>query len=174
MREQDKNNVFKTPKGYFEGFADKLLEKIADPDSYQDLKMSDLPKEDGFTTPNGYFEKLDEKIIEKKETKVVQLNPYKKYYFAAASIAATVLLVYGLQLKGSKKITFEDLASTDIENYLENNELGLSTYEIAEVLPVDELEVNDILDNKINEESIIDYLDENVDDFDELNLEIDE
>jgi hypothetical protein len=41
-------------------------------------------------------------------------------------------------------------------------------------LPVEEIEVNDILDNELDEENIIDYLDENVEDLYELNIEYDE
>ena len=83
MNKSNKNNGFKTPEDYFEGLKDKLLD-LSEDDSL-------LPKEDGFVTPEGYFETLKEKITDKitpEETKVIQLNPYRKYYFAAASIAA--------------------------------------------------------------------------------------
>jgi hypothetical protein len=44
------------------------------------------------------------------------------------------------------------------------------------VLLTEELEVNDILNNnsELDDENIIDYLEDNIDDIDELNLEIDE
>ena len=58
--------------------------------------------------------------------------------------------------------------------YLEDNELGLSSYELAEVLLTEEFEVNDILNSEVDDENIIDYLEDNIDDIDELNLEIDE
>ncbi|WP_273567273.1 hypothetical protein [Maribacter halichondriae] len=136
-----------------------------------------IPKEEGFVVPENYFESLHENILKKmdaEETKVIRLNPYKKYYYAAASIAAIVLVVLGLNWNTAEALTFDDLAASDIETYFENNEFDLSTYEIAEVIPVDELEINDVLENRFAEENMLEYLDENIDDFEALNLEDDE
>ena len=58
----------------------------------------------------------------------------------------------------------------EIEDYFESNDLGLSTYEIAEVIPVDDLEISDIIDNLLEDENIIDYLDDSIENFEELNL----
>ena len=74
----------------------------------------------------------------------------------------------------AEPFTFSDLANAELESYLNETDLGLTSYEIAEVLPIEELEVNDVLDTALNEENILDYLDENVEDLDELNLEYDE
>ncbi len=170
MNKSNKNSGFKTPEDYFEGLTDRLLEKLSEEDSV-------LPKEDGFAVPEAYFDTLNEKLadkIQQEDTKVVQLNPYRKYYFAAASIAAVALIIFGLNMGQSEETTFEDLASSDIEDYFESNELELSSYEIAEVLPVDELEINDILENQLNEDNVIEYLNDNIDDFEELNLDSDE
>jgi len=170
MNKSKKNNGFKTPEGYFDNLKDKLMDKLSEEDSA-------LPKEEGFAVPEGYFDSLHENIKKKldgKETKVVQLHAYRKYYFAAASVAAIALVLFGLNWNTADNPTFEDLASTDIENYFENNDLSLSSYEIAEVLPVDELEINDILENQLNEDNVIEYLNDNIDDFEELNLDTDE
>ncbi|MEP3209595.1 MAG: hypothetical protein ABJN95_10420 [Maribacter sp.] len=167
MKELNKNNPFKTPEGYFENFTDGLLDKLSE-------EKLNLPKDDGFAVPEDYFDGLHKNIqqrLDADETKVVQLHPYRKYYLAAASIAAIVLLFFGFNWNTPKELTFDDIASADIESYFESNELGLTTYEIAEVLPVDELEINEILENQFDEENVIDYLNENVDDIEDLNLE---
>jgi len=36
------------------------------------------------------------------------------------------------------------------------------------------LEINDILENQLDEDNVIDYLNDNIDDFEELNLDYDE
>ncbi|WP_297695606.1 hypothetical protein [uncultured Eudoraea sp.] len=170
MGKKRKNSGFKAPKGYFEGFTDDLLDKMS-------KETSSLPKEDGFAVPESYFDNLNKKILDKvseKESKVIRLKPYRKYFYVAASVAAILILVLSIQRSGKSSFTFDDLARTDIENYLEENELGLSTYELAEVLLIEELEVNDILNSELDDENIIDYLEDNIDDIDELNLEIDE
>ena len=88
-----------------------------------------------------------------------------------ASIAASILVFANFFWNTAEHITFDELVNADIENYFELNELELSTYEIAKVVPVDELEINDILENYFDEEYVIDYLNENVDDIEDLNPE---
>jgi len=167
MKEFDKNNPFMTPEGYFEEFDRKLLNKLSQ-------GKPAIPESDGFRIPQGYLDNLNQNIRQKfdaSEVKAIPITSYKKYYYAAASIAAIALVVLGLNWNSSEDIDFEDLAHTEIETYFEDNELGLSTYEIAEMLPVDELEISDILSTQLNEENMLDYLNDNLDNFEELNFE---
>jgi len=167
MKKIDKKNPFKTPEGYFDEFHEKLVERLSD-----DKVV--IPDKDGFKMPEKYLEGLHKNIsqkLDKKDVKVISLKPFRKYYYVAASIAAVAFVVLGLNWNPSEKFGFEDLANTEIETYFEDNELGLNTYEIAEVLPIDELEIIDILDTQFKEEKVLDYLNENLDDFEELNLE---
>jgi len=167
MEEINKNNPFKTPEGYFEKLTDKVIGKLSE-------EELDLPAEDGFVVPDNYFENFHANLqstLNIEETKVIPLTSYRNYYLVAASIAALVLVYLGFNYTTSEDLTFENLAEADIESYFENNEYDLSTYEIAEVLPIDELEINDILTNRFDEEILIEYLDENIKDFEELNLE---
>lgn len=170
MEKFNKKNPFKTPDDYFEEFNGKLLDKIA-------ADSPVIPKEEGFGLPENYFDGLHERIQEKlhgRKPKVIPLQSYKKYVYTAASIAAILLVLVGLNWGSSEEITFEDLASEEIENYFENNDFELTSYEIAEVLPLDELEMNDFFETQLNEENVLDYLDENTENYDELNLEDDE
>lgn len=170
MKAPNKKNPFKTPEGYFDDFSNALMNRLAE-------KGTGIPENEGFIVPDTYFEGVNENIrqkLEAEQIKVIPLHPYKKYYFAAASIAAIAALVFGLNRNTSKEITFEDLAESDIENYFEYNSLDFSPYEIAEVIPVDELEISDLMANSLNDEVIFNYLDNNTDEFEELNLEYDE
>lgn len=170
MKDLNKKNPFKTPEGYFEDFSRGLMKRLPEKDT-------DIPRNEGFIVPDTYFEGIHENILQKLEaekTKVIPLHPYKKYYYAAASIAAIALVVFALNWNTSKEITFDHIANSDIENYFENNELDFSTYEIAEVVPVDELEISDILSNRLDQAPILEYLDNNTENFEELNLEYDE
>ncbi|MRH99966.1 hypothetical protein GH721_05400 [Kriegella sp. EG-1] len=172
MKASNNNNGFKTPEGYFEGLTGKLLNNISE-------EQAALPKDDGFIAPEGYFDGIQENILqrlnlEKEETKVIKLNSYKKYYFAAAAVAAAFILFFGLNLETESSPTFEELAAAEIENYFENNDMELSSYELAEVMSFDELDINDMLDNQLVDDHIIDYLDDNIDYLEELNLETDE
>ncbi len=93
------------------------------------------------------------------------------YYMAAASIAAIFILVFGLYWNTPKEPTWDNVVNTDIESYFDDNGFGLTSYEIAEVIPVEGLEINNFLETQLNEENILDYLNDHTSDFEELNLE---
>jgi hypothetical protein len=165
MKESHKNK-FKTPEGYFDSFHERLMDKINEEETVQGESI--IPKSDGFSIPEGYFDTFK---VKTKEVKVVQLKLSKKYYYGAAAIAAIFILVFGLTWKADIPITFEDLASAEIDAYFESTELDMSTYEIAEVVSLNRLEANDVLDNALEDENILEYLDENVDNIEDLNLD---
>lgn len=166
----NKNNPFKTPEGYFDSLKDRLMDAASE-------QQADLPGKEGFKVPEGYFDNLKGELmgkVSKNEPKVVALFQYRKIFYATAAAAAVVLLVFGLQYRGETQPSFEDLASADIEHYLENNAADLNTYEIVSELGIEEIEFGDVMDNELEEENIIDYLDESIDDLEDLNFEYDE
>lgn len=161
-----KLNGFKTPEDYFDSFTDNLMTKLSE-------ELTIEKKVDGFTIPDTYFDSLYQNIqnkIHTPESKVIKLNALKKYYYVAA-VAAVVLIFIGISLTNKTEITFDDIAISDIENYFDDNELDMSTYELAQMLPIDELEIKDIIDTQLNDENIIDYIDNSIDNFEELNLD---
>ncbi len=172
MKDFKKSKNFKTPEGYLEGFTGKLMDKIA-------MRESGMSKERPFKVPEGYFKSFNKKIAREtisKQTRVIPLHPYRRHLLVAASVAAIFILVsvtIGItrSVNAPAQMTFDDLAGSDIENYFEINDLDLTTYEIAELIPVDELEVGDLLDNPFQEESVVDYLNENIEEFEDLNLD---
>ena len=174
MKKDNQNNDFKTPEGYFESFTERLMGRLSDD---QSVSYDLIPKNDGFEVPEGYFEGVNQSIREKlslSETEVVQLRPFKKYYAVAAAVAAIVTLAFIFNWNASSEISFDNIADSDIENYFENTDLELTTYELAELIPVDELEYVDMLEGHLDQENVLDYLDDNIDDIEALNLENDE
>ncbi|MGB7395630.1 MAG: hypothetical protein WA913_14670 [Pricia sp.] len=170
MTKINKNNPFKVPEGYFDGIENRLATRLSQEESI-------LPQNEGFQVPEGYFDGLHERILRKleaDETKVIPIRSYKTYWYVAASVAAMLLLFLGLNLNGSEEITFESLASSEIERYFEDNESDFSTYEIAEMFPVDELEMGDVTSDDIDDEDVLEYLDNNTDSAEELNFDYDE
>jgi hypothetical protein len=123
------------------------------------------------------FDTLEKEILAsttQKETPVIQLRSYKNYLYAAAAIAAIFVLVIAFPWNRSQPITFDDLAGVDITSYFEAQELELSSYEIAEVIPVTNLDINEFMETGMNDEQIINYLENSIDDLDELNIDLDE
>lgn len=169
MKNSDKKKDFSVPEGYFENATERFLSKIENVRSKNSTE--------GFKVPQGYFEDLNAKIAQRiNKDKVIQLHPFKKYYYAVAAIAAIIVVFFVLRFNDNQELSFgfDDLAYSDIETYFESNRLGFTSYEIAEIIPVDQLEINDILVDRLNEENIIEYLNNNIDSLYELNLENDE
>lgn len=170
MDKLSENNNFKVPEGYFESLSDKIMVSIAQEEtSYAQGK--------GFKVPEDYFVSLNSKILQKLEegeTKVISLKSYKKYYYMAASVAAVIALFIVIQLNSVKMVSYSNLANADIEQYFEYNELGISSYDLAEIISLNDIDFNDILENRLDNDHIIDYLNSNIEDFEELNLQNDD
>ena len=170
MNDWKKHKGFKTPEGYFEGLTGKIMDKLSE-------EERPIPENEGFGVPEHYFDSLNERIkdrLEPKETKVVQLHSYRRYWIAAASIAAIFLLAVLIPWKGTETTSFDALASAEIEAYLDEGNVEFSSYELAEFIPEENLEESMMLEERVEEENIMDYLDDAIDDIDELNLEYDE
>ena len=167
-RKNSGKNPFNIPKDYFNSFEDKLKDRIFKEDS-------PIPKNDGFGIPESYFEQLQAqltaKVEEKSSAKVIPLYSYKKFLVIAASIAVLLVLAVGINWNNDNNLSFTDLANSEIEAYFNDTEIDLSSDEIAEVLPIDGYEINDFVKPEMTEENLLDYLNENVENFEELNLE---
>jgi len=75
---------------------------------------------------------------------------------------------------GNTTTTNDTISSLEIEAFFGMNDIGFITYEIAEVIPVNELGINDILENQLEEEKIMEYLENNIADLEKLNLQYNE
>jgi hypothetical protein len=171
MKKIPKKNSFKTPTGYFEGLTKRIQERMQEEDAQK------FPDKEGFAVPDTYFDDLEKEILAnttQKETPIIQLRPYKNYLYVAAAIAAIVVLVIALPWNRSQTITFDDLAEVDITSYFESQELELSSYEIAEAIPVADLDIDEFMESGMDDEQIMNYLEDTIDDLDELNIDLDE
>ena len=171
MKDIPKKNSFKTPPGYFEGLSDRILNEL----DARDQKR--IPNKEGFTVPENYFDQVEKDILAKtlqKETPVIPLKNYRSFLYAAAAIAVIFVLVLGLEWNKNEPLSFDDLAQMDITNYIESGDMELSSYEIAEVIPVANLEIGDFMDSSVNDDQILDYLEDTIDDLAELNIELNE
>lgn len=170
MKHMNKKDSFKTPEGYFDTLKDRLLDAVNSEDS-------EMPKDDGFAVPDGYFDTFNKRLSKKlseRTPKVVRLYPYKKLLYAVSAAAAVVLVVFALQYQPGETVGFDTLASTDIMDYLSTDAYDLDTFDLVAELEVNDIVINDVLDDNIEEENIIEYLDEEIDDLDDLNFEFDE
>ncbi len=172
---QDHKNKFKTPEGYFESFNERLFARLETEEGEPNTDF--LPQKDGFGIPEHYFDTVYPSVqsqLEKRAPKVISFNRYRTFYYAAAAVAVLLVLTLGWNWNNSPDLNFEDLASTDIEAYFENNEVGLSSYEIAETVNLEDISITDFTEKSLQEESILEYLDEHVEDVEDLDLNYEE
>lgn len=148
----DRKSGFTVPENYFNTIENKLL---------TDLKLKSLDGKKQFTTPKNYFENLETTILAKvtseenkqKETKIISLQRFIPFT-AAASI---VFLIGFYFVNYNKTITLNDITTTDIENWYENNYGTTNHSELATILETKDFDDNEFLALEINNDALENY-----------------
>ena len=172
---------FQVPEGYFNRFPGKLQDRLRresgmpeNPSDTNEPFLEKLPgilhrpmPDRGFQTPDGYFETFSQRLQKRLEdgddlvqgpSRVLRLS--QKYLGWTAAAAAAVLLAIVLwPASQGQNLNFEDLADAEIEHYLEVGYEDVSAYELAESLPLEALDLNDVMDTGAQEQQLLEYLD---------------
>jgi uncharacterized membrane protein YvbJ len=122
------------------------------------IHLDEKISKSAFKTPDNYFESLEEsisnKIAKKQETKVISLVS-KQNIIAITSIAATILLLFNLQIF-DKNISFDSIENDALENYVSNQEFETLDME-AEI--IEDIDISSfILEESISDASLENYL----------------
>ena len=154
-----KNTGFKVPQDYFQNLEDKIMDTIKLDNVLQGIDDT------GFKMPEGYLDTLEDAVLTKvKETsnpKVVSLFN-KQAFIYISGVAAAVLIMFNV-FWNKTETTIDSLDAELVENYIIDQ--GINTYEIASLLSNDN-EINldiELFDETFNDDSLEDYLFENVD-----------
>lgn len=159
---------FTTPAGYFEDFQERLFEKISEEPL---TPILDSIKNDGFTVPKNYFKTLPTHIVGKlpaKGPKLIRLATYKKQFVAIASIAAVLLVFVGIQFFDDRGNTNTEFAYEEMEDYINNNLTSMNSYDLAELLDMEDHEIAGINTIDYEEGEMIDYLNDELENYDQL------
>lgn len=154
-----KGTGFKTPPAYFDALEAQIMNRIK-------LDQQHI-KKNPFAVPDDYFNSL-EKSISKKTIqntasipKIISLKT-RKFVKYAASIAALFLLVLSVYyFQNNQNINIES-DFTSISDYIENDGIDFSSYDLQELLSEDIL-AKDFLESDISQEELLDYLSYNID-----------
>ena len=153
-----KSTGFKTSEDYFASLEDVVLSKLIE--QQIDSKFDS----NGFRVPKGYFETFDKKVLDSlkisDQSKVIPLFQWKKIAYVSG-IAASIFLVINLFFTNSNQLTFDDLETASIENYLIDHDMN--AYDIAPYLGSIDLNSDDFVENNLNASEIEDYLLQNSD-----------
>lgn len=160
---------FKIPEGYFDSLEEKLLKNQTSP----------LPEEEGFKVPDSYFDNLTERILvntqqhTKPRVPVINLKSRKGFYYIGYAVAAgfALLILLTVLPKSETKIGWKDVASADLESYVEEGYLSLNAYDYITIYEDVDLSKIDMEEKPIKSEELIDYLYENVNAYDNFIIE---
>lgn len=140
---------FRTPKGYFDSLEDAVIQKLQQPQ---------------FDVPEGYFQTVEDNVFAKinseRRMKVISLRQIivKRVtpIMAAASIALLLMLTVFNQ--PSNQDIFASLDSVQIESWIYDGSIDVSSEDIAAVYLEDEIETIDLF-SEYSEDDYINYLD---------------
>ena len=124
------------------------------------LDQEKIQKETGHKVPEAYFETIEDRVIaklkdEKPVAKVIDFRSILLKRIIPFAVAASLLLFLVLN-SNHEDISLDNVATTEIEQWIDNDLIALDSYEIAEVYSDVELDNQDIF----ADEEIMDYLDD--------------
>ena len=164
MENEKRNKGFNLPEDYFENFEDRLELRI----------MEDaLPDSNGFVVPEGYFNSLEDMLVVKvaaSEPVIKPLFPKRSFYYVAG-IAASLLLIISISGIFDNDTSLDEIPLSTIESYMEESAFEYDSYDVMALM--DEQEIEDLIldENIISEESLEDYLLDNLEDTSPLLIE---
>ncbi|MEJ2585198.1 MAG: hypothetical protein P8Z38_09190 [Robiginitalea sp.] len=171
MHQSSNNNGFRTPDRYFEHLPDRIMDRI------QKDEIRDSEGKYGFQVPEGYFEAFADRLEKRlpgQKVPVRRLWPATRLVWIPAAAAVIAFLLLLIPSREESSLQFEDLTGDSIAEYLQAEAFDLSSYELAESLPLGEIAMEDVMEKMPEQQQIMDYLETHTDTDDEFYLDRDE
>ena len=139
---------FKAPNNYFDTIEEITITK---------LKAEVIQTKEKSQLPDGYFDTFEDLVLTKikKNEKVISIKRIAKY-FAPLAIAASLLLIFVLKTN-QKTVTFDSLATTEIEQFVESGLIDINIENLAIAFSDVEFPTKNIT-TSISDEEVLAYL----------------
>ena len=149
---------FRIPEDYFNSIEEIVISKLKAEAIYN--------KNDNAAIPENYFDSIEKTIFTKiKATpKIISLKNRFTKFAVPITIAASLLLFFILN-NTSTAVTFDSLASSEIENWINNGSIDIDALNITSIYPEIELN-NEIYSSLLSDDEVLEYLYE--EDLDEI------
>jgi len=147
--EKAKELPFNTPEIYFESIEDIVISK---------LKAEVLQKNASTEIPKNYFNAIEDTVLHKMNStsKVISLQKRVSKLLIPIAVAASLLLVFTLN-NTSNKITFDSIATSEIENFIDKGTIDIDAMQLATIYPDIDLNINSISAD-ITTNEVLEYL----------------
>lgn len=171
---------FSVPKGYFDSVEELVVTTInldslgikkeqspfITPSDYFDtvdtfvisrLKAEEALFEEENSIPENYFDTIEDRVFEtiQSKKKTIKLKLITKY-LAPIAIAASFLFIFILNTT-NKTVTFDSLATADIEQFIDYELIDIDTQTLVDTYASVDLE-NEELSNSISDNDVLEYL----------------
>jgi hypothetical protein len=150
--------IINLPENYFNSIEDIVIAR---------LKAEAVKNDNEHTIlPDDYFDSIEEVVLTKikSEPKVISLKSNILKFVAPIAIAASLLLIFILNYS-TNAVSFDSLAISEIENWIDNGTIDIDASSIASMYP--DIELNDdYFSSSISDTEVLEYLYE--EDLDEL------
>jgi len=167
---------FKSPEDYFDTLEKDVLSKLStnkfpkkegytEPENYfetlEATVFDTIKEKEHLRVPDNYFETLEDNVFYKikKENnntpRIINLKSRFLKVFAPIAIAASLLLLIMFNYNTTNNtISFDNVATVDIENWIEDDLIAIDAYQITEVFEDTNLE-DEFNEDEIN---VLNYL----------------
>lgn len=145
---KESDSAFAIPENYFEEVENVVLTK---------LKLKTAKVKDPYQLPEDYFDTIEDRVLNKiKDGKNIFSIKRIAKIVTPIAIAASLLLIFILN-NNQKTITFDSLATSEIEQFIDNGFVDIDTESLAIAFSTVEIPVNN-LDTSLSEDEVLDYL----------------
>ena len=141
---------FGIPKNYFNDFEDIVIAKLKAEVIQYDPKKGNVPE--------NYFASLEDTVLTKIKAfqKIISIKRRIVKFAVPIAVAASLLLIFTVT-NNKNTVTFESLAISDIENWINNGTIDIDASSIASIYPDIELN-NDYFSSSISDNEVLEYL----------------
>ncbi|NNC69579.1 MAG: hypothetical protein HKN90_02030 [Flavobacteriaceae bacterium] len=132
---------FNVPKDYFDSIEDTIFTKLGK--ETLSVNSKEIPKDYFDTLEDRVFARLKDENIE-KETKVISLGARIRKVWVPIAVAASLVLIFMIGYNDGSDTGLNDVATAEVDQWIEEDLINLDSYEIAEVFSDIELASGDV------------------------------
>lgn len=174
LAQQNPENCYRVPAGYFDGLAAQVLGRIKAMNTNDPVEelgalstlLGSLDKKMPYTVPQGYFDQVVSAPIKTQPARIVSIGSRNWFKYAAAAVITGIIVLAGyIYMSGRTESGKKALAKVERivkkmddaekDKLMDFIDAGLSGHETAQVSPDNKLTIKELLQD-VSEEELMD------------------